>query len=148
MRLNRSNFHIVQCGKTRNSLSLKKISSNQLFSKFFGKTIAFTRFLLKKCEREFLQFPHCDTVLSRFFHIKFVKAMALLEKLLNSWFDEIFFSEREFLIFPHCEVTAVSKLRNLCLPVVVNKTSVKSNSVLPEVALRRHFGALRLRGGA
>ena len=37
----------------------KKISSNQLFSNFFSKTIAFTKFLRKKCEREFLQFPHC-----------------------------------------------------------------------------------------
>ena len=34
-------------------------SSNQLFGKFFSKTIAFTKFLLKKSEREFLQFPHC-----------------------------------------------------------------------------------------
>ena len=35
-----------------------KISSNQLFSNFFicSKTIAFTKFLRKKCEREFLQF--------------------------------------------------------------------------------------------
>ena len=28
--------------------------------------------------------------------------MFLLKKLLNSWFDESFFSEREFLVFPHC----------------------------------------------
>ena len=52
----------TQCGKTRNSLSLKKLSSNQLFSNFFSKTIAFTKFLRKKCEREFLQFPHCVKV--------------------------------------------------------------------------------------
>ena len=37
----------------------KCFSSNQLFSNFFSKTIAFTKFLRKKCEREFLQFPHC-----------------------------------------------------------------------------------------
>ena len=36
----------------------KKISSNQFFGNFFSKTIAFTKFLQKKCEREFLQFPH------------------------------------------------------------------------------------------
>ena len=35
-------------------------SSNQLFSNL-SKTIAFTKFLRKKCEREFLQFPHCET---------------------------------------------------------------------------------------
>ena len=36
----------------------KEISSNQLFSNFFifSKTIAFTTFLRKKCEREFLKF--------------------------------------------------------------------------------------------
>ena len=33
------------------SLSLKKISSNHLFSNFFSKTNAFTKFLRKKCER-------------------------------------------------------------------------------------------------
>ena len=33
----------------------------------------------------------------------FVKAMILLKKLLNSWFDEKKFSERGFLVFPHCE---------------------------------------------
>ena len=37
----------------------KKISSNQFFGNFFSKTIAFTKFLWKKCEREFLQFPYC-----------------------------------------------------------------------------------------
>ena len=38
-------------------------SSNQLFSSFFSRTINFTKFLWKKCEREFLQFPHCGKVL-------------------------------------------------------------------------------------
>ena len=37
--------------KTRN-LSLKKISSNQLFINFFSKTIAFTKFLGEKSVRE------------------------------------------------------------------------------------------------
>ena len=45
-------FIYAQCGKIRNSLPLKKNSSNQLFSNFFGKTIAFTKFLRKNCERE------------------------------------------------------------------------------------------------
>ena len=34
-------------------------SSNQVFSTFFSKFIAFAKFLLNKCEREFLHFPHC-----------------------------------------------------------------------------------------
>ena len=38
---------------------LEKISSNQLFSNFFSKTVTFTKFLPKKREREFPQFPHC-----------------------------------------------------------------------------------------
>ena len=46
----------TQRGKTRNSLSPKKNSWIQLFS----KTVAFTKFLSKKCEREFSQFPHYD----------------------------------------------------------------------------------------
>ena len=40
----------------------KIFSSNNLFCDFFSKTIAFTTFLRKKCEREFLQFPHCGSV--------------------------------------------------------------------------------------
>ena len=40
----------------------KKISSNQLFSNLFSKTNAFTKFLRKNCEREFLEFPHCEGV--------------------------------------------------------------------------------------
>ena len=46
-------FHTAQYGKTINSLSLKKSSSNQLFSNFFSKSIAFTKFLRKKRDREF-----------------------------------------------------------------------------------------------
>ena len=46
-------FHTAQCGKTSNSLSLKTISSNQLLSNFFRKTVTFTKFLPKKCESEF-----------------------------------------------------------------------------------------------
>ena len=42
-----------QCGKTRNSLSPKNISSNQLFSNFLSKNVAFTKFLPKIREREF-----------------------------------------------------------------------------------------------
>ena len=55
----------AQCGKTWNYLSLKKNSSNQLFSNVFSKTIAFTKFLRIKCEREFLHFPHCEQVPQR-----------------------------------------------------------------------------------
>ena len=64
-------LHFAQCRKTRNSLSLK---TNQLFSKFFSKTIAFTNFLPKKCERKILQFPHCAVGVSfDFLLLKFGK---------------------------------------------------------------------------
>ena len=36
-------------------------SWNQLFSNFFSKYVTFTKFFYKKCEREFLVFPHCVT---------------------------------------------------------------------------------------
>ena len=45
--------------KTEKFSLTQKISSNKLFSHFFSKAIAFTKFLRKKCEREFLQFPLC-----------------------------------------------------------------------------------------
>ena len=55
-----SKFFILlcaQCGKTRNYLSLEKISWNQLFSNFFSKNdVAFTKFLSKMCESKFLEF--------------------------------------------------------------------------------------------
>ena len=45
VRENFSFFHTAQCGKTRNSLSPKKISSNQLFSNLCSKTV---RYLLSR----------------------------------------------------------------------------------------------------
>ena len=46
----------TQCGKPRYSLSSpKNISSNQLFSNLFSKTVTFTKFLLKMCEKR--EFP-------------------------------------------------------------------------------------------
>ena len=39
----------------------KNISWNQVFSNFFSKDVDFTKFLLRKCEREFSYFPHCET---------------------------------------------------------------------------------------
>ena len=43
----------TQCGKMKNLLSPIKISSNQLFSIFFSKSITFTKFLSKKCDSKF-----------------------------------------------------------------------------------------------
>ena len=69
----------------------KKISSNQLFSNFFSKTVTFTKFLPKKYVSRF--FCHSDFTWNhlQLFSKTFVKVTVLLKKLLNSWFDEIFF---------------------------------------------------------
>ena len=40
----------------------KNISSNQLFSNLFSKTVTFTKFLLKIRESKFFIFPQCVTV--------------------------------------------------------------------------------------
>ena len=39
-------------------------------------------------------------IYSHFFGKNFVKVMVLLTKLLNSWFDKIFFNKSKFFIFP------------------------------------------------
>ena len=61
--------------------------------------------------------------LSRIFGKNFVKVTVLLNKLLKSWFDEIFFGEREFLVFPHCDLPHCGNYGNL-LPL--KKYFVKS----------------------
>ena len=48
------------------------------------------------------------------FSKNFVKSMALLKKLLNSWFDEFFFSKREFLVFPHCGIIQKDHFMFIC----------------------------------
>ena len=49
-----------------------------------------------------------------------MKAMVLLKKLLNSWFDE-FFSVREFVVFPHCASSVMQHKRYISW----NQLSVK-----------------------
>ena len=61
----------------------KKNSSNQLFSNFFSKTIAFTKFLRKKCEREFLQFPHCVAPTANFFRQIDLQIQILFREKVN-----------------------------------------------------------------
>ena len=79
----------------------KNISSNQLFSNFFSNIVVFTKFLPKKCERQFLVFStlHCGYSLSHFFGRNFVKATFLLKKSPKSWFDEIFFRWEQIFHF-------------------------------------------------
>ena len=69
MGVNFRNFHSVncflctaQCEKREvlsHSMKKKNRHIHYLVHNFFSKSIAFTKFLRKKCEeREFLQFPH------------------------------------------------------------------------------------------
>ena len=85
----------------------KKISSNQLFSNFISKSIAFTKFLQKKCERDFLQFPHC--ALWNYRNSLSMKKISSNQLFSNFFSKSIAFTkylgkkcERDFLQFPHC----------------------------------------------
>ena len=46
------------------------------------------------------------------FSKNFVNVTVLLNKLLKSWFDEIFFGEREFLVFPQCGLVTKAQCGN------------------------------------
>ena len=82
--------HCAHCGKMKNLLSPNFFPSNQLFSDLFSKCIAFTKFLPKNVRVNFCNF---HTVLwnDRFFNKNFRENNVYILKLLNSWFDEIFF---------------------------------------------------------
>ena len=65
--LRKSYFYGTQCEKTRNSLSQKNISSNQLFSNLFSKTVTFTKFLPKMCLCNFHTVRNsCDNSMKNF----------------------------------------------------------------------------------
>ena len=49
-------------------------------------------------------------LLSRNFGKNFVKVTVLLNELLKSWFDEIFFDESKFFIFPNCVEKTVNAM--------------------------------------
>ena len=78
----------------------KKISSNRLFSNFFSKSIAFTKFLRKKCERisaistlytmSVEKYYKRLSLLLRQSNIFSVKSTFIQKKLVKSWFHEIF----------------------------------------------------------
>ena len=55
----------------------------------------------------FTQCGNCRNSLSHFFRKNFVKAMILLKKLLNSWFDEKNFQWERIFGVPHCAAIAL-----------------------------------------
>ena len=77
--------------KILHNVEKRKISSNQLFSNFFSKSLTFTEFLPKMCETKLQQFPHC-VLYARLtvFDKNFVKTTSFLIKSLwiSKRFDE------------------------------------------------------------
>ena len=57
----------------------KNISSYQLYSNQSSKSVTFTKFLPKMCDREFLKFPH-SVSLRHIFDKNYVKVTFLLKK--------------------------------------------------------------------
>ena len=53
-------YEYTQCGKTKNLLSPKSISSNQLCKNFFSKNVAFTNFCQKRVRVNFCNFHNVD----------------------------------------------------------------------------------------
>ena len=82
-----SRFSSMRSVEKREILShWKKISSNHLFSNFFSKTIAFTKFLRKKCEREFLQFPHYAMFIDFTQKYSYLHVLYRVYPYLSIWF--------------------------------------------------------------
>ena len=50
----------------------KKMSSNQLLSYFFSKTVTFTNFLPKMCESKFPLFPQCTMLAMNSMEVKII----------------------------------------------------------------------------
>ena len=92
---------VSQCGKMKNLVSPKNISSNQLFSIFYSKNITFTKFLPKMRERE---------ITVTLFWQKIRENNVFSKKILKSWFDEIFMGDNKFFIFPHCAIAFFAKI--------------------------------------
>ena len=94
-----------------------------------------------------------------FSHKNFVKATFFIDKILKSWFHEIFFREREFLVFPHgnslshlyffgknfVKVSVIDRLlkrwfhgfflvwENFSLDEIFARKSWKWNSIIPHI---------------
>ena len=70
----------------------------------FSKTIAFTKCLQTKCEKEFLQFPHCGVAqcekMKNFRQINYL-VISVVNPLISRDFCRKS-CERKFPLFPHC----------------------------------------------
>ena len=56
---------VTQCAKTRNVLSLKKLSWNQFAVRFICERVDFTEFFWKNTMTKFHKLPHCEKGLTK-----------------------------------------------------------------------------------
>ena len=98
--MNFSFFYIhVHTAWKNTKLSLTNFFSwNQLFSNFFGKTVTFTKFLAKKCEREFLVFPHCTLHIGKFKNLLSPKNISS-----NQLFSNLYYIVKSLLSRNFCQ---------------------------------------------
>ena len=74
---------------------------------------------------------------SHFFRKNFVKAMVLLKKLLNIWFDEYFFSiERKFLVFSTLvchtvKITEIYSRHTIRIALIFSVKPMNKSQILP-----------------
>ena len=104
-------------------------------TKFYDRMkVDFTEFLRQNCNggRQY-SVTVTGILLSLFFGKNFVKVTSLLMKLLNSWFDEIFFSVK--INFSATSTVWVWK-RKITLTLFLQKKSVKSTHLLLNYIVR------------
>ena len=84
-------FLPIKSGKTRNSFASKNILWNKLFTlvtSFVCKTFTFTKFVLKRCLREFPVSPHCERwvlPLATNFYVKSIFTDKTHSQFLKAW---------------------------------------------------------------
>ena len=125
---------------------------NQLFSNFFSKNVTFTKFLPKKCEREFPQFPHCDAVRQWFDEFSGKLILVIIIDLqsfstfrTHTWY--ILLPKVEFLIFfrkfRQCASTPLVSI----LTIIQSRlllSSLQHCATCSTVSLRQHTGVYHM----
>ena len=119
-------FHTELCHPRPTEKIFRQI--NYLVTSLVKMLFSFTNFLPIKCESEYLLFPQCAAgfwKLRKFTRTtylqKFRESNGFTKELLNSWFDEIFFSVRvNVSLILHCvqETGMVQSRRSLVNPII------------------------------
>ena len=95
----------------KNSVKSIFLLKNSTLNWFDGKNFAWHGskiIVFLRCEPDRAQCGNYGNFLTLFFGKSFVKVTVLLIKLLNSWFDDIFFRETESKIFRQIKFLVVS----------------------------------------